>query len=237
MRGKSVLLYAEQGYGDTIHFARYVPLVAEIAAKVWLVERPAMRRLSAKLGVDLLEFGAELPEHDIVVSLMSLPRAFGTTLENVPAPAKYVVSPRKVPTRIGVCWHGGSRPDDPMAHVDDLRRSLTWEQFKPIVDACEGAVSLQEEHLGRWGCKDWLDTAELVAGLDLVISVDTAILHLAASLGVPTFGLMRASGCWRWLSNGDSTVWYPGMRLFRQPIHGEWGSVVESVVNALGERG
>lgn len=229
--GKRVLLRCEQGHGDTIQFCRYIPMVRERAAEVWLVGRPSMQRLMSGFGVPYICEGEAWPEHDLMIGLMSLAGVFGTTLENCPSPAVLHVEPRKQAARVGVCWHGGARTEEPLAHADDVRRSIVWDVFEPItrVTPC---VSLQEEDLG---VSDWQDTANIVAGLDLVITVDTAVAHLAATLGVETWMLARRGGCWRWLEHGSDTVWYPAMKIYRQPVLNEWVPVVEQVVRDLGE--
>jgi tetratricopeptide (TPR) repeat protein len=231
LMGRRVLLRCEQGHGDTIQFCRYIPRVQELAYKVWLVGRPSMRRLLAPLEVTFVDEGADWPEHDVMIGLMSLAGVFGTTTENCPPPATLHVEPRAQRARVGVCWHGGSRSNEPLAHADDVRRSIPWEAFAPIA-AVTPCVSLQEEDLGGG---DWLDTAQVIAGLDLVITVDTAVAHLAATLGVETWMLARRGGCWRWLEHGETTVWYPSMKIYRQPVLSEWGPVIERVVADLKE--
>lgn len=229
LRGKRVLLRCEQGHGDTIQFCRYIPMVKALAAEVWLVGRASMQRFMASMEVPFLIEGDPWPAHDMMIGLMSLAGVFGTTLENCPAPAALHVEPRRQTARVGVCWHGGSRSNEPLAHADDVRRSIPWEVFAPITEVVP-CVSLQEEDLA---VADWQDTAQIVAGLDLVITVDTAVAHLAATLGVETWLLARRGGCWRWLETGDATVWYPAMRLYRQPALSEWGPVVQQVVTDL----
>jgi hypothetical protein len=172
-----------------------------------------------------------MPEHDVLTALMSLPQVFGTTLGNCPPPARFLVEEKDVGARVGVCWHGGAREEEPIANADDKRRSIPVEVFQPIIDAAgDRVISLQQEHLGT---ADWLETAEIVAGLDLVITVDTAMAHLAASLGVETWILLRSGGCWRWLTKGDKTVWYPSARLYRQEALSDWRPVVQRVVADL----
>lgn len=244
--GKRVLLHAEQGFGDTIHFARYAAMVAERASVTYLTAQPPIRRLLATLDVvrdgRVVVEGQDMPEPEITVSLMSLPAVFGTLPDNVPPPAKFLIKPRKIRPRIGVCWHGGSRPEDPLAHDDDQRRSIPWDVFHPIVEAANGGgedcvISLQEDDLREWGCEDWTDTAAIVAGLDLVITVDTAMAHLAASLGVETWMFARMGGCWRWGASGERTPWYPSMTIIRQKRHGDWHGPVAEVVRMLGGTG
>lgn len=230
--GKRVILCSEQGFGDTIQFARYIPLVAELAAQVHLVTPPSLVRLMEGLGVSALAAGADLPEHDVITTLMSLPAVFETLPDICPPPARYLFRPCDPGARIGLCWHGSARPHDPAAASDDGRRSIPWDVFAPIAHSAP-YVSLQEEDLRRLGVRDWADTAEIVAGLDLVITVDTAIAHLAGSLGIETWCLLRRGGCWRWMTGRSDTPWYRTMRLFRQPALGEWGPVVAEVTMEL----
>lgn len=235
-----VVLRAEQGFGDTLHFIRYADLVGRAGGAVIVNAPPSLHRLIAGMGWEVFQGDCPWSGPLIDLPLMSLPRVFGTTLENVPPPADFRVSPRRIEgARVGVCWSGGSRPEDPPAHADDKRRSIPVEQFQPIIDAAGGrAISLLQDHLQPWGCRDWQDTAQIVAGLELVVTVDTAIAHLAGSLGVETWVLLRAGGCWRWLgpSAGDRTPWYPTMRLYRQTVLGEWGNVIERVAADLKSR-
>ena len=239
LQGMRVVLRAEQGFGDTLHFIRYLQMVVGMTADVAVQVPASMLRLVKGMGYETVDvtLSPERRHQDRDFPLMSLPRVFGTTLESVPPPADFRVKPRRIEgARVGVCWAGGARPEDPPAHADDKRRSIPVEQFQPIIDACGGrAISLLQYDLAPWGAADWLDTAEIVAGLELVVTVDTAIAHLAGSLGVETWVLLRAGGCWRWLgpSAGDRTPWYPTMRLYRQTALGEWGNVIERVVADL----
>ncbi len=237
LAGKRVMVWSEQGHGDTIQFCRYLYSVQRHAAEVIVGTEPALVRLveSLGLGVRIFKRGDPEPEHDLRVTMMSVPETFGTTPETCPPPAAFEVEARESGAQIGVCWHGGGRPYDPSASADDKRRSIPLELFQPIIDASGGAISLQEEDLREWGVTDWYDTARLVKPLKLVITVDTAVAHLAASFGIETWLLARAGGCWRWGARGDRTPWYPSMRIYRQPALGEWKPVIDRVVRDLGE--
>ncbi len=234
LTGKTVIVAHEQGYGDTIHFCRYVPLVKALGCDVWLQTEPALERLMQSFGVPVIVRGRDaLPVVDIDTTLMALPETFGTRPDDAPPPARFmVVEPKESGAKVGLCWHGGARHDDPPAHIDDLRRSIPWDQFLPIAEVVP-CISLQQEDLD---CEDWLDTARVIAGLDLVITVDTAVAHLAGSLGVETLCLLRAGGCFRWLSKGEQTVWYPKMKLYRQPVLAEWAPVIAQIVADLKAR-
>lgn len=228
--GKRVVIRCEQGHGDTIQFCRFVPLVQKLAKEVTIVCRPSMRVLMSAFPVPVILEGMPWGEPDMVIGMMTLAGVFGTTVDHCEPPAPLIVRPRKQHSRVGVCWHGGARNEEPLAHADDIRRSIPWETFAPIT-AVVPCISLQEEDLPPGG--DWQDTADIIAGLDLVITVDTAVAHLAATLGVETWSLLRAGGCWRWLSWGERSVWYPAMKLYRQPALNEWGPVITQVVADL----
>lgn len=236
LRGKRVLLRSEQGFGDSIMFARFVPPIAEIASEV-IVETQSeleslFRVLPAKIIVHRRD---EVPPFDVQTSLMSLPLLLGTTPENVPPPVRFASARRDLGVRVGVCWHGGERPADPPAYRTDQRRSLSETQFRPIIEAARGSVVLQMPELAALGCQDWQGTADVVGGLDLVVTVDTAVAHLAGSLGVRTLLLSRADRCWRWLRPNGHTEWYPSMTLFSQPRLGHWHPAIDAVVRAMGE--
>jgi Flp pilus assembly protein TadD len=261
LNGETVLLYAEQGYGDTLQFCRYVPMVAAAGGRVVLVVPKALRQLMTTLdGVAevLCEEGDLLPEFDYHCPLLSLPFAFGTTVATIPGPVSYL---RADPSpwadflgqcpglKVGVVWAGKSRTEQPYAAAIDKRRSMRLSEMAPLfsVPGCS-FVSLQlgfpaaqiqllpqgvevldaSDRLG-----DWADTAALIAGLDLVIAVDTAVAHLAGALGKPVWMLNRFDSCWRWLLNRDDTPWYPSMRQFRQTSRGDWDGVIERVRQAL----
>jgi hypothetical protein len=202
-----------------------------------------------------------LPPFDYHCPLLSLPFAFGTNLQTIPAPASYL---RGDPSqwagildalpglKIGLVWAGKSRTAQPHAVAIDKRRSMRLADMAPLlfIPGCsfvslqlgppaaqmqtlpEGAVLLDVS--GRM--HDWADTADLIRGLDLVIAVDTAVAHLAAALGRPVWMLNRFDSCWRWFLDRDDTPWYPSMRQFRQTARGDWAGVIERVQQALTER-
>ncbi len=199
-------------------------------------------------------------EFDFHTPLMSLPLICGTDrLANIPAKVPYLFAapqaifhkalPRAI--RVGLVWAGGSRPNQPVDVKVDAARSLQLTQFTPLFDLAkaikvdffslqlgEPAAQLQAQH-GlpiidlTADIKDWADTAALIANLDLVISVDTAVAHLAAAMGKPTWILSRFNGCWRWLQGRTDSPWYPTVRLFRQKTRGDWATVMAEVVLAL----
>ena len=260
LNGHTVLLYAEQGFGDTLQFCRYAPMVAAAGGRVVLVVPKALRRVMATLdGVDrvLTEEDDCLPAFDYHCPLLSLPFAFGTHMGSIPGPHAYLagdtapwadVLAGMTGLKVGLVWAGKSRTDQPHAVAIDRRRSMRLADMAPLLDVpgCS-FVSLQ---LGPPAAQiagsplrdvsarltDWADTAGLIAGLDLVIAVDTAVAHLAGALGRPVWMLNRFDSCWRWFLQREDTPWYPSMRLFRQTSRGDWAEVVHRAAEALAER-
>jgi Flp pilus assembly protein TadD len=261
LQGHTIVLYAEQGFGDTLQFCRYVPMVAAAGGHVVLVVPRALRRLMKTLdGVAVLlsEEDDSLPPFDYYCPLLSLPFAFGTTMATIPATTPYLhAEPSQwadfldtLPgLKVGLVWAGQSRTEQPHAVAIDKRRSMRLADMAPLlsVAGCSfvslqlGPPASQMEALslgtalhdvsGRMN--DWADTAELIAGLDLVISVDTAVAHLAGALGKPVWMLNRFDSCWRWFLHRDDSPWYPSMRQFRQASRGDWAGVIEWVRRAL----
>jgi tetratricopeptide (TPR) repeat protein len=255
--GKKILLYGEQGFGDAIQFARYVPLVAELGAVVILEVRSALKNLFAGIkGADfVIGEGEELPAFDLHCPLLSLPLAFKTRLETVPANVPYVFAPdervrawkERLPDirmpRIGLCWAGNQdfRADKP--------RSIGLTPLLPLLGV-PGVqfISLQKDlrpgdedllrqhphvvHLGDQ-LEDFTDTAAVMSLLDLLISSDTAPVHLAGALGRPVWIMLQYSPDWRWLLDREDNPWYPTARLFRQPTASDWDTVVRQVAAAL----
>jgi tetratricopeptide (TPR) repeat protein len=251
--GKTILLHAEQGFGDTIQFVRYVPLVTGFGAnKIILeVQRELVPLLSGMEGVaTLIARGEPLPAFDVHCPLLSLPLAFATELATIPADTPYIAPPAervaawrdRLPQRrprIGLAWSG-----DPI-HDNDLNRSIGLETLAPLLDVPDVAfVSLQHEirerdlpvlqkfpNLFRIECKfcDFADTAAAVSLIDAIISVDTAIAHLAGALGKPLLLLLPFAADFRWLRERQDSPWYPTARLYRQPRFGDW----ESAIGAL----
>jgi tetratricopeptide (TPR) repeat protein len=259
---RSILLHAEQGLGDTIQFCRYAPMVAGKGARVVLeVPAPLKSLLRSLVGVDvLIQQGEPIPPTDLHCPLMSLPLAFGTTLESVPSAPGYLTPDpehvgmwrerlKPVPgAKVGIVWAGGQRRD-PQAGVGDRRRSMALSQFAALATVAGATfISLQvgepaEEassppagmNLVDWTAElnDFADTAALVAALDLVISVDTSVAHLAGALGRPVWLLNCYESEWRWLLEREDSPWYPTMRIFRQSTSGDWTPVVERVAGEL----
>jgi len=256
--GRSILLHAEQGYGDTIQFVRYAPLVAERGAKVFLEVQPELVKLLSQMqGVEIVVArGNPLPAFDFHCPLLSLPFAFGTTLDTIPADVPYVRPGRaeiaafehRLPSkrpRIGVAWAGRR------SHKNDRSRSMSLKTLLPLLEiSAVQFVSLQHElcgedehflrdhpQIGRIGEKlrDFAETAAIISLLDIVISVDTAVAHLAGALGKPVFVLLPFAADFRWMRKRPESAWYPTARLFRQASFGQWDDVVAAVRDELGK--
>ena len=254
--GKTILVHSEQGFGDTLQFCRYIPLVAERGARAIFEVQPELRRLLSGLaGAGVIARGEPLPAFDVHCPLLGLPRAFGTRLATIPPQRTPPVLPQelmqewrsRLPTsgrpRVGVAWSG--RP----THPNDHNRSIPLRAMLPLFALPIEVVSLQKElrsadqaflrahaaEIADFGSEltDFLETATLLSSIDIVISVDTAVAHLACTLGRPTWILLPYAPDWRWLLDREDSPWYPSARLFRQPRIGDWDSVIAAVVAAL----
>ena len=240
----TLLAYSEQGQGDAIQFARYLPLAAQRCDRLIVQCQPSLKRLISRIeGVSEVVTHGEAPEHDKHIAFMSFPYVFGTTLETVPKPADFRI-PRwpasaDRPLHVGLVWSG-----QPGLSLD-IDRSAPVNAFAPLLDVSSVAFAgLQKGP--RWGeyqtltaledRDDWLDTAEVIASLDLVISVDTAVAHLAGSLGVETWLLLPTHPEWRWPRGSDTTPWYPTHRLYRRKHTRDWPGVIARVKADLERR-
>jgi tetratricopeptide (TPR) repeat protein len=249
--GRRLLVYTEQGYGDAVQFARYVPLLAARGATVLLECQPALVRLFTSLaGVSqVLARGEPLPAFDAHVPLMSLPRLFGTELESIPSAVPYLAPPARLlgewrtrigsdgQRRVGLVWAGTPNPSwrsprsvpasalAPLASISGVRFfSLQKDEAeRPPFDITDLSRELD----------DFASTVAALSCLDLVISVDTAAAHLAGALGRPVWLMLPQAADWRWLLDREDSPWYPTMWLFRQPIWGDWQSVVQAVAGRL----
>jgi tetratricopeptide (TPR) repeat protein len=249
LAGQTILLHAEQGLGDTIQFVRYVPLVARRGATVILEVQPELVSLLAGFdgAVHVIARGGKLPRFDLHCPLLSLPRAFRTTPATIPAAVPYIHASaartqgwaERLPAQgplIGIAWAGRS------THHNDQNRSLPLARLAPLLRRADARfVSLQREPrsgdeailracpgvLDLGGVPDDLvDTAALIARLDAVISVDTAVAHLAGALGKRLFLLLPLAADFRWLRGREDSAWYPTAQLVRQPAFGDWEGVV-----------
>lgn len=241
--GKTLLVHAEQGFGDTIQFVRYLRRAKTLVGKLILACPPDLTRLFQGIaGADqALADNAALPDFDYHIPLMSLPGAMQMGLLGDTAYLS-VVDHRDFPGtafKVGLVWAGLP------THQHDMRRSCRFGDLRPILDTPgtqffslqKGPSAAQLDatrvlDLGR-DCADFADAAAAIAGLDLVITVDTAVAHLAGAMGKPVWVLLASAPDWRWGEAGETTEWYPSMRLFRQTQRGDWGSVIAEVAAAL----
>ena len=262
LNGETVLVWHEEGFGDTLQFARYLPLLAARGARVLAYVPAELARLFATLdGVAaVLTPPAPIPAHDWHCPFFSLPRACATTLQTIPAAIPYLrADPDTMAEwaphlpedglRVGLVWAGQARPWLPGFATLDTNRSTSLATLAPLgtlpgvslVSLQTGAPAAQAHALPPGmiladpmaGVADFADTAAIVAHLDVVVSVDTAVAHLAGALGTPVFLLDRYDSCWRWLAGRDDSPWYPSLRIFRQPRMGDWTPVVGQVAAAL----
>jgi len=255
LAGKTLMLYSEQGLGDMIQMIRYLPWVKEQGAKIILECRPPLKRLFATLPhvEQIVTREESLPAFDEHASLMSLPHLSKTSLQTIPAPLPFTLpdlsqnsilpeTPGKL--KVGLAWQGNRE------HPNNYLRTCSFSDLIPLCN-CENVqfYSLQKdlsegdlEQLEQTpiqpfpsACEDLLDTAQIIRQLDLVITVDTAIAHLSATLGKPTWILLHFSSDWRWMLVRVDSPWYPTVRLFRQTQPGDWSTVIFQVQHALGE--
>jgi tetratricopeptide (TPR) repeat protein len=255
--GKTILLHNEQGYGDAIQFARYAPLVAAQGARVVLEVHPPLKALMSAIArvSDVVATDEPLPAFDIHCPLMSLPLAFATKVATIPASVPYLWPPaeriekwknRVAPggaRKIGIVWAGSA------VHRNNHNRSIALTQFGRMLSTPDlRFVCLQKdlneadlEVLHGFGgvellgdeVADFADTAAIIAMLDLVVSVDTSVAHLAGALGRPVWVLLPFSADYRWMLDREDSPWYPSARLLRQPRVGDWDSVLERVQTEL----
>ncbi len=258
LQGRTILLHAEQGLGDTIHFVRYAPLVAERGGQVVLeCQAPLTELLAGVAGVArVVARGASLPAFALHAPLLSLPRIFETTLESIPAPVRYLApaagtaseAGRRVAAsgdglKVGIVWAG--KP----SHRNDRNRSAGLEPFIELLGLAGVRffglqVGPRAADLGALGVAglvhdlspqldDFAATAAAIDALDLVVSVDTAAAHLAGALGKPVWLVLPYTPDWRWLHGRQDSPWYPSARLFRQDRFGAWQDVFARVAEAL----
>ncbi|VWB35148.1 TPR domain-containing protein [Burkholderia lata] len=261
LAGRTLLLHAEQGFGDTLQFCRYASLAHARGATV-LIDAPAplAELLGTLRGVSrVVADGHPAPTFDLHCPMMSLPFAFQTTLDTVPSDVPYlhadpqrraawidrldaVARPQRL--RVGLAWSGNPN------HANDENRSMTFAALAPLVALDATFVNLQVGIRPRdadafaasgvlsfeAGLKDFAETAALVDTLDLVIAVDTSVVHLAGALGRPVWVMLPRVPDWRWLLERDDSPWYPSATLFRQGLPGDWPALVERVAQALAAR-
>jgi hypothetical protein len=264
LRGNRILLHAEQGLGDAIQFCRYAPLVAARGGEVILqVHEPVewlMHSLSVVQGgrAQVAQLGVAPPEFDLECPLMSLPAVFRTAVDTVPWLGPYLDAEPELTAeheaklravgggllRVGVAWAGNPR------YKADGRRSMKLATLLPLFltksvtwvslqkgEACEQLKEVADEVVildGSSGDKNLAETAALVATLDVVITTDTCIAHLAGAMGKPVWIMLPHLADWRWMEKVETTPWYPTARLFRQESPGDWEEVLERVSAELG---
>ena len=256
LKDQTIFLYAEQGLGDTIQFSRYVSLVAGLGAKVVLEVQPSLVKLLSYLeGISqIISKGDKLPNFDYQCPLMSLPLAFKTELKTIPSVSKNIstdekkvekwqaILGEKTKPRVGIVWSGA------VNHKNDLQRSLKLSQLITHLPSDYEYLSLQKEisdvdkevlieyckikHFGD-DLKDFTDTAALCELIDIVISVDTSVAHLAGTLGKNTWILLPYSPDWRWLLDRNDSPWYSSVKLYRQEKINDWESVLVNIESDL----
>ena len=266
LAGKTLLIHAEQGLGDVIQFCRYLPLLSAQGASVVFEVMPSLKALLRTLpaAIGLVGRGAPLPPIDYYCPLLSLPLAFNTRVDTIPAQVPYLTAePPRVASwrqrlrslsglRVGLAWQGNLTVEK---QVWARGRSIPLAALEPLTQlpgicliALQKGPGLEQLHnvpfaeriidlsadLDR-GSDAFLDTAAVMAGLDLVISSDTSIAHLAGALGRPVWTVLAASAEWRWGLERSDCPWYPTMRLFRQTTDGDWDAVVAAIAAALQE--
>jgi hypothetical protein len=255
--GKTILVMPEQGFGDTVLMARFLPALAARGARVILACKPPLLRLFQKLEgvIGLAEIGGRKPPIDLWVSMMSLPRHLGLTLDMIPPPARLhvpedsvararaILAPFRDRLKVGVLWSGS------VTYRANHKRSFAADRFYalasipgvqlfslykgPLLDGFRASGLLSVVIDAGGSDRDFADSAALMQGLDLVVSMDSAIVHIAGSLGLPVWNLLHFSAYWLYAPFPDHTPWYPSMRLIRQPAIDDWDAVFATVARDL----
>jgi hypothetical protein len=258
LEDRILLLHTEQGLGDAIQFIRYLPLVAQRGGRIIIECQAELQRLFQTMDErwQIVVRGQPLPAFDLHCPLLSLPRVFGTDLANVPNIVPYLhadaqdvrrwqhrLAGHSPNVKVGLAWAGSP------THKNDRNRSMKLATLAPLgqlsgvcLFSLQKGAAAAEAKTPPDGMKmidwtdelyDFADTAALIANLDLVIAVDTAVVHLSGAMGKPVWTLLPFVPDWRWLLQREDSPWYPSMRLFRQPRIGDWDSVITRVVDAL----
>jgi tetratricopeptide (TPR) repeat protein len=262
LKDKAILVVPDEGFGDTIQFVRYVPMLDKLGARIILVVQDALHSLLSNLpGISQClptSATSRLPAFDFYCPMTSLPQAFGTRLDTIPSHRSYLPAPQQDRVqlwkerlgphdklRVGLVWSGNPR------HLDDHNRSIPLRTFSRMLDVDATFISLQKDpksddkealqelpgivdptsHL-----TDFVETAAVISCLDLLITVDTSVAHLAGALGCPTWTLLSHTPDYRWMLDRDDSPWYPTMRLFRQTETRDWKEVLSRVRSELGEQ-
>lgn len=265
LTGKTILVYGEQGLGDIIQFARYVHVLAQRfpTSKIIVEGRQPVKRLLETIpeAYAVTNLGEPVPVTDYAVPMLTLAGLMTPDMKSIPsAKREFFLKPQDVANwaekfkqlpegiRIGLCWAGMARTNDPNAAAIDAIRSTTLDQLAKLALPGIVWVSLQKGPPAEQvktpprnmlmadftdEMYDFYDTCCAAANCDLVISVDTAVVHATASVGVPTWMLSRWDGCWRWFGDRNDSPWYPSLRQFVQPSHGDWDGMVANVASEL----
>lgn len=260
LRGKRVLVTQEEGYGDTFMYLRFLPLLAELGAVIRVWGADIMADLCARVpGVAEIQVGGETPEYDYHCPFISLPRAFSGTRHPFGRDMPYLAAdPEKSARfaeqlahdralRVGLVWAGASRRDQTEPFMLDQRRSMPLETLQPLFNSPgvtlyslqkgpaatqlgnveSGIVDLMDQ------CHSMDDTAALIDNLDMIVSVDTSVVHLAGGMNKPVLLMDRVNPCWRWLTDRVDSPWYPSLRIVRQTKAWDWSPVISSVRDIL----
>jgi len=256
---QTLLVHAEQGLGDTLHFIRYTPLARERCGRLIVQVQDPLVPLLKQSGFEVMGQNADLPRCDYQIPLVSLPGALGTTLANVPASIPYLSSSHErlaawqaelggmQGLKVGIVWQGSP------AQAGDPKRSIPLAQFEPLARIAGVTLVSLQKHAGveqlssvsfpvhqfqvSWDEQSgaFVDTAAIMQNLDLVITADTAAAHLAGALGVQVWTALPVLPDWRWMLDRDDTPWYPTMTLFRQQRAGDWPTVFARTAQRLDE--
>lgn len=256
MPDKTLVVQGEQGVGDTIQFLRYLPMVAPRVGRIKLVCQPELFDLARSLRIGTMEFvdrATPMTAGDAHIGIMSLARLFGTRLDCIPGTPYLSAAPERVSRwrdrlaggagtcNVGIAWSGSPAfaknhrrsvrlaDYEPLSHVPGMR--LHSLQKGPPTEQLRSATFTITDHSA--GLTDFAETAALMENLDLIVTVDTSVAHLAGALARPVWMLTGYRADWRWLLDRDDSPWYPTMRLFRQSLPGDWGTAIAAVADAL----
>ena len=246
-RDRTILVRAEQGFGDVIQFARYLPLIQRAGGNpVLMCAPPLIPLVNSMPGVQAVSSSGSAPAYDLWIDQISLPEVFGTTLDSIPTPDRYLIAD---PVR-SAAWRARLPPGHKVgfaftgnpSHPADRRRSLPLDGSPKLPDIPgltfvnlqhgQAACGLKLPDLTRW-MTDYAETAALIDTLDLVVTVDTSVAHLAGALGKPVWIMLAHAPDWRWLLQRSDSPWYRSARLFRQPAPGDWASVLTQIAQEL----
>jgi len=260
LRGKHVLVTQEEGYGDTFMYLRYLSLLADRGAVIRVWGADIMADLCARVrGVETVQVGGDIPPYDYHCPFISLPRAFAASAHPFGLMPPYITADpvksaywaaRLLPDRnlrVGLVWSGAPRRDQTESYMLDQRRSMKLETLSPLFDLSRVTFySLQKGDAARQiegsslkivdhmaGIANMDDTAALIDNLDIVVSVDTSMVHLAGAMNKPVLLMDRVNPCWRWMTDREDSPWYPSLRILRQERAWDWSGVVSSVRRLL----